>query len=270
VEEDITELASFTRHSHDPNWKGRVGFRFAYYGRQRRRWQWIGLSLGAGLVAGVRGMRPIRTNGKMTESVKPIVGLLGGPGAGKSFVARAFVELGAGLVDADALSRQAMQAPEVVQQLGAWWGQAVLAEDGGVDRSAVAERVFNDPAALKALESLIHPRVNAARARLHEQYQADPAIRAIVEDSPLLLEAGLGDDCDVLVFVEAPRPLRLERLQATRGWSEAELARREKQQWPLDTKRQRADYVIDSSAGEGGCFADARRVFSQLLHERVS
>jgi dephospho-CoA kinase len=200
---------------------------------------------------------------------KPIIGLLGAPGAGKSTVAAAFAEAGGAVIDADALGREALQAPEIRDQLVAWWGEGILTPEGGVSRKAVGDRVFNDAAALKQLEGLIHPWVNARRQSRRRELADDPDVRAIVEDSPLLIEKDLAGDCDALVFVDAPRADRLARLARDRGWSEGELTRRENQQIPLDTKRRRADYVIDNHADTAACHAAAKRVFSQLLHDRA-
>jgi len=199
---------------------------------------------------------------------KPIIGLVGAPGAGKSLVAKQLAELGCAVIDADALAREALQSDAVREQLLAWWGDAVLDSEGRVDRQAVGRIVFNDKAALGRLESLTHPAVRERRRRLREQLQAAPSVVAIVEDSPLLLEKGPADECDVLVFVDAPRDVRLARLRASRGWDEAELAGREKNQWPLDKKREKADYVVSNHAGSGETLAQTRRVLSQILQRR--
>lgn len=197
---------------------------------------------------------------------KPILGLTGGIGSGKSLVARQFASLGCAVIDADELAREALDSPAVREQLRQWWGAEALGQDGRVNRRMVAQKVFNNPQELARLEGLIHPQVHAGRERLRRQYLADTDVVAIVEDCPLLLEKGIDAGCDVVVFVDAPRAVRLARVAASRGWTEAELDRREKNQWPLDKKVQRADYVIKNDAGVQECLTQTRRVLSQILH----
>ena len=204
-----------------------------------------------------------------SSASKPVIGLLGAPGSGKSTIARQFASLGCAVIDADQLAREALDDPEVRAELVRWWGEGVLTPEGQVDRKAVAGIVFAEEGELRKLESLVHPRVNARRAALHERYQRDPAIRAIVEDCPLLLEMNLDGICDVLVFVDVPRKVRLERVKRARGWSEQELSRREKKQFPLDIKRRRADDVIHNADGEAQSLEQVRRVLSQILHKRT-
>ena len=201
-----------------------------------------------------------------TNRRKPVIGLLGAPGSGKSLVARQMAELGCGVIDADKLAREALDEPEVRAQIGEWWPGAI-GRDGRVDRKALAKIVFHDPAALRRLEDVVHPRVGERRMELRRLYQADALIHAIVEDAPLLLEKNLDRLCDVLVFVDAPREVRLERVRRTRDWSDEDLAAREKNQTPLDTKRSVSDYVIQNDDGEAATFEQVRRVLSKILHE---
>lgn len=201
-------------------------------------------------------------------SQKPTLGLLGAPAAGKSHAARAFAQLGAAVIDADALAREALNDPQVVQTLEAWWGGGVLTSEGQIDRAAVGRRVFGEGAdqatARAQLEGLIHPRVNAARAVARAEHLADPAVRAVVEDCPLLLEQELDGDCDVLVLVDTPRAERQRRVAAERGWDDAELGRREKSQLPLDIKRHRADYVLDGTAAPSAMLEACRQILAEL------
>lgn len=202
-----------------------------------------------------------------TARTKPVIGLLGGPGSGKSFVAEQFRQLGCAVIDADELAREVLDEPEVRAQIVAWWGEGVLDGEGRVDRRAVARIVFGDRGELDRLESLTHPRVRQRRRDLRRGCQKDPQVVAIVEDVPLLLEKGLSDECDVLVMVDAPRELRLERVRRERGWSEEELEKREKNQWPLDSKRNRADYIVSNHAEAAATFEQTRQVLSRILQK---
>jgi len=198
----------------------------------------------------------------------PVIGLLGGPGSGKSYLAGLFEKLGARVIDADTIARAALDRPEVQRRLVEWWGPDVIGPAGVVDRAAVGRRVFDDPGELARLESLIHPIVNARRRKLREQYRADAAVTAIIEDCPLLLERGLEGGCDLLIFVDAPLKTRLDRVARTRGWSAEELDRREKNQMPLDIKRGRADYVFNSDADPLASETQARELLAQASSKR--
>ncbi len=207
----------------------------------------------------------------MTDApnTKPVIGLLGGIGSGKSTVAREFARQGCGVIDADELARAALREPNVRDQLVAWWGDAVLDAEGNVDRKAVGRIVFDQPDELRKLESVTHPRVHAGRESARQAMQNDPAIVAIVEDCPLLLESGLDESCDRLILVQASRATRLHRLQRDRGWSESELDRREKNQIPLDTKAQRADDVIDNDESAEPLVGQVRNVLSRILQRSI-
>jgi dephospho-CoA kinase len=176
---------------------------------------------------------------------KPVIGLAGGIGAGKSTVARILRELGCAVVNSDDLAREALRDPDIKRELVKWWGQNVLDATGEIDRSTVAHVVFADPAERKRLEALTHPWIEERR-REHFA-EAERSTCAYVIDAPLLFEAGVDQECDAVIFVDAPRKLRLERLMRDRGWSEEELNRRESSQLSLDEKRSRADYVVENT-----------------------
>ena len=195
----------------------------------------------------------------------PILGLLGGPGSGKSFIARLFADEGCGVIDADRIAREALERVDVKAALRDWWGGGVFDDAGRVDRAAVGKIVFDDSDQLERLESIVHPRVHEKREAMRAAMRDDPGVVAIVEDCPLLLESGLDAGCDALVFVEASRGVRLRRVAEHRGWDAAELDRREAKQTPLDTKRERADYVLRNDADEGLARREVRRVLSSIL-----
>jgi dephospho-CoA kinase len=199
---------------------------------------------------------------------KPIIGVLGGIGSGKSTVARLMADRFGGMrIDADADAKAALDEPDVRDQLIAWWGASVLNEQGRIDRQAVASIVFDDEAERKRLESMVHPKVAEKREAKLAEAAGDPSVRFVVLDVPLLAEVGLSERCDALVFVEADWPTRLERVRQSRGWDEAELARREKNQMPLDRKRDLAHYVVRNDASEAECLAQVREVVSRILDE---
>ena len=196
---------------------------------------------------------------------KPVIGLVGGIGSGKSFVARLFSELGCAAIDADAQVRAAYEQPSVRQTLRQWWGDAILHADGTVNRRAIAQKIFNSPEERRRLEGLLHPLVARGRRLEMEKLAPDPQVVAFVWDTPLLLEAGLKDECDAIVFVDAPRELRLERVTRGRGWDETELARRENLQWPLDRKREISDHAVRNTSDAGDARRQVRDVLSRIL-----
>lgn len=177
-----------------------------------------------------------------------VLGLTGGIGAGKSTVARLLRERGAVVVDSDERAAEILRRPEVRDELVAWWGRDVLAADGTVDRKAVAARVFRRDADRARLEALVHPLIRADRDRAVADARAR-GVALVVFEAPLLFEAGLDRECDAVMWVDAPRALRLARV-AGRGWDEAELTRREAAQWPEDRKRSAAGAVVVNDAGE--------------------
>lgn len=201
---------------------------------------------------------------------KPIIGLVGGIGSGKSTIAGQFASLGCAVIDADRLARQALEEPGVKSQLAAWWGGEVLDEQGKVNRSAISRVVFDNAEQLHRLEALIHPLVHRRRTELRRQHQADPAVKAIVEDVPLLMEKGLERDCDVVVFVDASEAARRERVAANRGWTSEELSRRQKNQVSLDTKRKHAHYVVDNNADEACSLRQVRQLLTRILQQDSS
>jgi dephospho-CoA kinase len=196
---------------------------------------------------------------------KPIIGIAGGIGSGKSAVARWFGEEGCLVIDSDAVARETYRRPEVIQRVKDWWGPRVLQPDGQVSKAAIAELIFSDPEQRKNLEGLIHPLVHKARETLMAQKAEDAQILAFVWDTPLLFEAGLNWQCDAVVFVESPPELRQERVARERGWTKEQLIQRENLQWPLDKKREISDYVVVNTADAEYARGQVRQVLSRIL-----
>jgi len=193
----------------------------------------------------------------------PVIGLVGGIGAGKSSVAKILAELGCVVSDSDAQARAALRDPRIKDPILKWWGERVLDRQGEIDRAAVAQIIFADPVERRRLESIVHPWVEARRRELFAH--AKPEAPALVIDAPLLLEAGLDRECDAILYVEADRPTRLARLAATRGWNPQELGKREQSQLPLDEKRRRADHIVQNNGDLSELTLQVRRVLDQIV-----
>jgi dephospho-CoA kinase len=199
---------------------------------------------------------------------KPIIGIIGGIGSGKSFVANLFGQLGCLVLNSDDQVSVAYQLPEVQATLRSWFGPSIFDSDGKLNRKSLAAIVFRDPAQLRRLEGLLHPLVGQLRDRAMAAHAHDPQVLAYIWDTPLLLEADLARHCDAIVFVDAPPEIRLRRVQSTRHWSEREWLEREKSQLPLDNKRKIAKYIIRNAAdADDEVRSQVREVFSRILAE---
>jgi dephospho-CoA kinase len=205
---------------------------------------------------------------------KPIIGIAGGIGSGKTFVGKLFGEEGCLVINSDEMARKVYLDEQVKHTLRQWWGKMVFEPNGDLDRSAVARKIFNIPSERTRLERLVHPIINQQREKLMNAAAHDPNIRAYIWDTPLLFETELNKHCDAVVFVDSPPEVRLQRVQA-RGWNEEELARREKSQMPLDTKRKISDYSLPNGVGPDSAGdvqvvrEQVRDVLSRIL-ERVA
>lgn len=179
-----------------------------------------------------------------------VVGITGGVGTGKSTVARMLKELGAEVIDADQLAREALRARRAPwRRIVRVFGRTVLNKDGSIDRHALGRRVFQDARARRRLEAIIHPYViRQTRARLAQLRRAK-RVRVVALDVPLLLEAGMRRLVDLLVVVNAAPPVQRRRLQKARGWSAREIDQRVKAQWNVSAKAALADVVIENSSG---------------------
>lgn len=176
-----------------------------------------------------------------------VIGLIGGIGSGKSHAAAVFAQRGAHVIAADELGHEALHQPAIRAQVVDRWGARVLDAKGEVDRKKLGSIVFAAPAERQALEAMVFPWIER---RLQEEVQTarnDSQCQLVVLDAAIMLETGWNRVCDKLIFVDAPRTQRLQRLAKQRGWTEEKLAAREKAQMPLEEKRLQADYVLDNS-----------------------
>jgi dephospho-CoA kinase len=193
------------------------------------------------------------------------VGLTGNVASGKSSVARVWRGLGATVIDADLLAREAV-APGTpgLRRIVEAWGEAVLDADGALDRAAMREIVFRDETARQRLEAIVHPEV----ARLRDSAVA-AAARAgesiVVADVPLLFEAGLEHEFDLIVLVDAPESTRLARMVRDRGMDEDAAGRIIAAQMPSERKRAASTIIIENDGSRDDLEAAARDAWARIL-----
>jgi dephospho-CoA kinase len=179
---------------------------------------------------------------------KPIVGILGGIGSGKSTVANQFANLGCAVIEADKIAHDVIEEQGIIDTISAVFGSNVVSSDGMIDRSKLAAKVFEDAEQLEKLQTIVHPPIMEICQRLLTQYLSTPSVPAVILDIPLLLESGQDKHCNVLIFVDSPDAQRFQRAAAKKGLSEAQVKKRENFQISLDKKRQIAHYTIKNNS----------------------
>jgi dephospho-CoA kinase len=176
------------------------------------------------------------------------VGLTGNVGAGKSTVVSLFASWGGTVVDADVLAREVVEPGEAaLAEIRAVWGDGVVEESGRLDRAAMRRVVFADDDARQRLESILHPAIRARfRDRIAEAELAGD--RIVIGVVPLLFERDMADEFDLVLLVDAPAEIRIERLVTKRGLSVEEARAVAAAQMPAEEKRSRADLIIDNDS----------------------
>jgi dephospho-CoA kinase len=193
------------------------------------------------------------------------VGLTGGIGAGKSEVTKRFAALGATIIDADALAREvvAVGTPgldAVIEEFGA----EMLGGDGGLDREKLASVVFSDEAARLRLNAIVHPRIAERVAALMADAKAADPDGVVLNDVPLIAESGVAGRYDVVVVVDAPADVQLDRLTRLRGMTEAAARARMATQATREQRRAIADHVIVNDGDLDALDAQVREVWAAL------
>jgi dephospho-CoA kinase len=189
-----------------------------------------------------------------------IIGLTGSLGMGKSTTARLFAEAGVPVHDADAVVHRLYEGEAAAAIEAAFPGTTA---DGRVDRNRLAARVLNDEAALKRLEAIVHPLVQAAEQRLLAEAAAH-AERVAVLDIPLLFETGADRRVDAVVVVSAPAEVQRTRVLERPGMTMDKLESILAKQMPDAEKRRRADFVVDTSRGLDAARAQVRAILDAV------
>jgi dephospho-CoA kinase len=176
-----------------------------------------------------------------------VVGLVGGIGSGKSTAASMLAELGALVIEADAIGHGIYRAgtpgfDAVVRT----FGSGIVAEDGEVDRRRLGPIVFGDPARLAELNRIVHPLIRAEIEQRIAAARAEGRVRAVVVEAAILIEAGWRDLVDEVWVVVAPRERILDRLASGRGIDRADAEARMRRQMSDEERRAAADRVIEN------------------------
>lgn len=197
------------------------------------------------------------------------IGLTGGIGSGKSSVADRLVDRGAVLIDADRIVRELQEPGQpVFEAMVERWGDAIVADDGTLDRAAVAERAFGDEDELEALNGIVHPAVGTEMAERRKEVESTDAV--VVLDIPLLVKADGESIIDRyknlagIVVVDIDPDLAVERLVAHRGFAEKDARARMKNQASRDARRAVADFVIDNSGDLAALDAQVDRCWAWI------
>lgn len=201
----------------------------------------------------------------LNHRTKPVIGLTGGIGAGKSTVACILESIGVPVIDSDKVAHDLLRRADVVATLVLWWGERVRSRDGTADRRAVGNIVFGSPKELKRLEDLLYPRIAQHRDARVRELMAKPDVVAVAIDAPKLVEAGVDRLCDAVIFVDAPLEMRIQRVAESRGWTSEEVQRRENLQIPLDRKRALAEYTIDNHSTIEHLRKEVERVLALIM-----
>jgi len=192
------------------------------------------------------------------------IAITGGAGSGKSTVARMFQELGAPVLDADQAARDAVAvgAPGW-QELRRRFGAEFFNENGTLNRSKLAQRVFADRQARRDLDALIHPLVAQELQRKIANLERQ-GLGLVLVEVPLLYEAGREEKFDQVIVVTIPKAEQIRRLKARDQRADAEIQGILQAQWPLADKVARADYVVDNSESLSATRQQVKNIWEKL------
>ena len=189
-----------------------------------------------------------------------VIALTGGIGAGKSLVANYFFSLGAEVLDADQLARQAIErGSDGFDQVLLAFGDEIL-KDGDIDRRALGEIVFANPEKRKVLESIIHPIVQQGLADARKALSDN---QILIYEIPLLVETNAASKFDLVITVEAPMDARIERLRR-RGLHISEIEKRIASQASVEARKEVANIVIDNDGSEEDLLRKVEAIWEEL------
>ena len=195
---------------------------------------------------------------------KPIIGIIGGIGSGKSSVAAEFGKLGCKVIDADKIAHEILGKKSVKEKILEYFGPAILDREGKIDRSKLAEIVFADAEKIASLNGIIHPLVFEQTEKLIKKYKSQKKIKAIVLDMPLLVEVSWEKRCDKLIFVDCKQKIRAKRAEKM-DFNKNQLKIRENFQISLDKKIKLTDNIVENNSGFSALVRQVADIFSYIV-----
>lgn len=199
------------------------------------------------------------------ENKKPVIGILGAPGSGKSSVAAEFEKLGCAVIDADKIAHKLLENNDIKQKIRDCFGLGVFDENEDIDRAKLGDIVFENEENVKKINDIIHGQVLIKCSQLLAEYHSNRDVMAIVLDMPLLLEVGWKSRCDKLIFVDTAPQIRAERAGKQQKLNKKQLKKREFFQISLDKKAQTAHYIIQNNSDLPALSGQVVRIFSTMF-----
>ena len=199
---------------------------------------------------------------------KPIIGILGGIGAGKTTVANEFVKLGCKAIDADKIAHDLLDTIAVKEKILNAFGPNILDSAGKIDCKKLAGFAFCDSRELSCLNNILHPLVLEHAEKLIAEYNSWPEIKAIVLDMPLLLEVGWQKRCDNLIFVDCDPQIRADRAKKRWNFDKNQLKIRENFQISLDKKAAISDNTVNSNSDFSALVKQVNDIFYCIINKR--
>lgn len=191
-----------------------------------------------------------------------IVGLCGGIASGKTTVARMFKKLGARIIDADRIGHRVLEKTPVKKVLLKRYGKRIISQTNRIDREQLGAISFSRRKHLKELNRLVHPFI---QKEIQSQIKRSLRKReVIILDAALLMETGLSRICSLLIFVDSKKGIRQARISEKRGWDQKEAEQREIFQMSPETKKGKADFIINNNNSLKTTWQQAKNIFSEI------
>jgi len=198
------------------------------------------------------------------------IAITGGAGSGKSTVARMFKELGAEVLDADAVARDAVAVGTPAwQELRRLYSEDFFHQNGSLNRSKLADLVFSDPEARRHLNALIHPLV-AQKLQSQVVDLEHRGVDLVMVEVPLLFETGRERFFDLVIVVAASQVDQIRRLETRDHRGQEEIQGILQAQWPLQDKVARADYVVDNGGDQSYTWEQVKNIWEELQKIRLT